>query len=210
MKIKVFLLVLSMISFRAIGQDQINAFITEAQGYLANKDYKNAQLSLTDAINEINNLVAQQVAQMLPKTVNGLSADGEGQVNTAGMGMMGGGITITQNYKNPTKPENTAEVQIMANSPMLATMNMALGNPAMMGQGYKSVRVGSHRTIMKTEMQDFTDDNNNSKQIRSSEIQIPLSTNLITINARGFATEADELAFANKLDIDKVIAALGN
>jgi hypothetical protein len=58
-------------------------------------------------------------------------------------------------------------------------------------------------------MTDFYDDSGASKQIRSTELQIPLTQTLITINLKGFATEADELAFAGKLDIEKLRVALG-
>jgi hypothetical protein len=59
-------------------------------------------------------------------------------------------------------------------------------------------------------MEDFYDDNGTAtKQIRSTEIQIPLTSTMITLNLKGFAAEADELAFANKLGIDKIKTALG-
>ena len=80
----------------------------------------------------------------------------------------------------------------------------------MMGSDYKSVRVGTQRAILKTEMQDVYDDNGAvTKKIRASELQIPLSSTLITIHANGFASEQEELAFATKLDLDKLKAALG-
>ena len=189
-------------------EDQIETFITEAQGFLSQKEYKQAQLSLQDAINEINNLVAAQVAETLPDEINGLKSEGE-ESSSGGMGMMGGGMQIIKTYRNETKAENEAEVQIIANSPMLQVMSMSLANPAMMGQGYKSVRVGTQRGILKTEMQDYYDDNGASKQIRSSELQIPLNQTLITFNLRGFASEQDELGFAGKLGIDKIMPLLG-
>ncbi|MBK9984839.1 MAG: hypothetical protein IPP15_21160 [Saprospiraceae bacterium] len=39
--------------------------------------------------------------------------------------------------------------------------------------------------------------------------QIPLTQTLITINLKGFATEADELPCAAKLDIEKLRVSLG-
>jgi hypothetical protein len=92
---------------------------------------------------------------------------------------------------------------------MLASANAYLTNPGMMGSDYKSVRVGTQRAILKSEMQDVTDDNGNTKKVRSSELQIPLSSTLITINLNGFASEQDELAFASKLDLATLKAALG-
>lgn len=191
------------------GQSQAETYIKEAQAYLAQKEYKQAQLSLQDAINDINNVLAIQISESLPAEINGLKSSGSDDVNTASMGMMGGGMTITKSYRNEARKENDAEVVIVANAPMLSAMNMYLTNPAMMGQGYKSARVGTRRAIMKTEMSDFYMDNGSSKQIRSTEVQIPLTQTLITLTLRGFATEADELAFANKLDIEKLRVALG-
>jgi hypothetical protein len=83
---------------------------------------------------------------------------------------------------------------------------MFLTNPSMMGKEYKSVRVGTNRAILKSELED----GNNGKKIRSTEIQLPLGQTLITIRTNGFATEQDELAFANKLDLEKIKTALGN
>jgi len=193
-----------------MGQSQAETFIKEAQDFLAKKDYKQAQLSLQDAINDINNLLAADIAKSLPAEINGLKADGDGEINGAGMGMMGGGFSITKKYTNAAVKENDAEVQIMANSPLLSSMNMYLSNPSMMGPEYKSVRVGgTQRAILKTEQQDSYDDKGNSKKIRSTEIQIPLSQTLITLHLNGFATEQDELAFAGKLDLAKLKTALG-
>ncbi len=209
MKTNILILLACFLSLQAMSQSQAETFIKEAQTYLAAKDYKNAQLSLQDAINDINNILAQQIAESLPAEINGLKAESNGEVNTAAMGFMGGGMSITKSYRHPTKKENDADIQIMANSPMMSTISMYMGNPAMLGQGYKSVRIGTRRAILKSEMQDYYDDNGASKQIRSSELQVPLTQTLITINLRGFATEADELAFAGKLDIEKLRVALG-
>ncbi|MBK9104322.1 MAG: hypothetical protein IPL92_07075 [Saprospiraceae bacterium] len=191
-------------------QSQAEAFIKEAQQYLTQKNYKQATLSLQDAINDINTLIAGQISEALPAEINGLKADSDSEINATAMGMMGGGMQISKTYQHPTKRENQAELQILANSPMLASINMFMSNPAMMGEGYKSVRVGTKRAILKSEMDDYYDDNGTSKKIRSSELQLPLNQTLITINMKGFASEAEELAFAGKLDIDKLSTLLEN
>ena len=196
-------------SFSVGAQSQAEAFIKEAQQFLAAKNYQQAQLSLQDAINDINTIIAVQIGDALPAEINGLKSDGDAEVNAGAMGMMGGGMSIVKNYSHPSKKENGAEVQILANSPMLASINMFMSNPAMLGEGYKSVR-GTRRAILKSEMEDYYDDGGASKKIRSSELQIPLSQTLITLNLKGFATEQEELAFATKLDIDKLSALLGN
>ena len=187
------------VSLHASAQSQAETYIKEAQTYLAQKNYAQAQLSLQDAINDINAMIGQQIAEALPDEINGLKSEGE-ESNTAGMGMMGGGMSINKSYKHPSKDENEAEIHILANSPMLSMMNMALSNPGMMGSDYKSIRIGTRRAILKSNMEG---------SVRNTEIQIPLSQTLIIINARGFASEAEELAFAGKLDIDRLKVCLG-
>ena len=208
MKTRMMIVILSFLTFQVWGQDQVQAFIKEAQDYYTQKEYKQAQMSLQDAINELNNLMSGQLVDVLPAEINGLKAVA-GESSGSAAGMYGGGMAITKRYENPTRRENDAEVNILANSPMLQAISMYMGNPAMMGQGYKSVRVGTTRAIMKTENQDYYDDNGTSKPIRSTELQIPLNQTLITINLRGFASEGDELAFAAKLELDKIKTALG-
>jgi len=198
-------LIFTCVSLHAFAQSQAEAYIKEAQEFLAKKDYKQAQLSLQDAINDINNLLAKQVADLFPAEINGLKADGDATTNSAGMGMLGGGMQIEKKYRNDAKKQE-ADVQIIANSPMLANLNMFLTNPAMMGQEYKSVRVGTNRAILKSSMED----GDGGKKIRATEIQLPLGQTLITIHTNGLASEQEELAFANKLDLEKIKAALGN
>lgn len=193
--------------YRVSAQNQVELYMKEAKEFLDQKNYQQAQLSLQDAINELNNLMAMDIAAAMPNEVNGLVATGDGDVST--MGMMGGGATISKSYQHPTKQENSADVVIMANSPMMASMNMYMSNPGMMGPEYKSVKVGTRRAILKSEKDTYYGDDNKNMEIRSSELQIPLTQTLITINLRGFASEAEELAFANKLDIEKLKALLG-
>jgi hypothetical protein len=205
----IIIIFLSMIFVSGLSsQDQVQTYIREAQDFYTQKNYKQAQLSLQDAINELNKLMSGQLTEVLPAEINGLRAL-EANSNTAGMGMMGGGMQITKKYEHPAKKENEAEIQIIANSPMMNAANMYLSNPSLLGPNAKSVRVGTQRAVLKSEMEDYYDENGGNKKIRSTQIQIPLSQSLITINARGFATEQEELSFASKLDISKIKIAIG-
>lgn len=207
---KTFLISLGLLLLARTGYSQtpLDTYIKEAQAFITQKNYKQAQLSLQDAINEINNILAKQIAEALPAEINGLKATGESEVNSAGS-VMGMGMQISRSYQHPAKPENSAEVMIMANSPMLNALNMYITNPSLMGQGAKSVRVGTKRAVLKSEMEEFTDDKGASKQIRVTEIQVPISQTLFNIKTRGFATEQEELAFAAKLEMDKIKDLMG-
>lgn len=207
MNLKFALVILSMISYKSYSQDPFQNYLKEATDFYTAKNYKQAQMSLQDAINELNKLMSDQIGNVLPAEINGLQAV-EGGSSSTGLGAMGGS-QISKQYKNPTIDENEAEIQILANSPMMSAMSMYLSNPSLMGEGAKSVRVGTQRAILKTEMMDYYGNNDVSKKIRSTQIQIPLSQTLITIQVKGFANEQAELAFAAKLDLAKIKQAVG-
>lgn len=207
MKIKFVLFLLSLVCYQSFSQDPVQNYLKEATDFYSQKNYKQAQMSLQDAINELNKLMSEQIGNVLPTEINGLKEVVDGSSNTS-LGAMGGS-QISKQYKNPALEENEAEIQILANSPMMSAMNMYLSNPALMGEGAKSVRVGSQRAILKTEMTDYYGTNDVSKKIRSTQIQIPLSQTLITIQTKGFANEQAELAFAAKLDLAKIKQAVG-
>ena len=207
MKIKFVLFLLSLVCYQSFSQDPVQNYLKEATDFYSQKNYKQAQMCLQDAINELNKLMSEQIGNVLPTEINGLKEVVDGSSNTS-LGAMGGS-QISKQYKNPTLDENEAEIQILANSPMMSAMNMYLSNPALMGEGAKSVRVGTQRAILKTEMTDFYGNSDVSKKIRSTQIQIPLSQTLITIQAKGFANEQAELAFAAKLDLAKIKQAVG-
>lgn len=207
MKIKFVLFLLSLVCYQSFSQDPVQNYLKEATDFYSQKNYKQAQMSLQDAINELNKLMSEQIGNVLPIEINGLKEVVDGSSNTS-LGAMGGS-QISKQYKNPALEENEAEIQILANSPMMSAMNMYLSNPALMGEGAKSVRVGTQRAILKTEMMDYYGNNDVSKKIRSTQIQIPLSQTLITIQAKGFPNEQAELAFAAKLDLVKIKQAVG-
>ncbi|MBK9109629.1 MAG: hypothetical protein IPM92_14970 [Saprospiraceae bacterium] len=131
-------------SIQNYAQDPFPGFVTEAQEFYKQKNYKQAQLSLQDAMNELNRLMANDMANLLPDEINGLKAI---QAAFNNSGIMGGGLSLSRDYKNPTKPENDADIQIMANSPLMGGVNMYMNNPALLGEGAKSIRVGTLRGI---------------------------------------------------------------
>jgi hypothetical protein len=190
------------------GQDPVQNFIKEAKDFYTQKNYKQAQMSLQDAINELNTLMAAQLVTVLPDEINGLKADVDG-TSTTNLGPMGGGTQITKTYKHPDRPEVKAEIQIISNSPMISAMSMAFSNPSMMGEGAKTVRVGSMRAILINEMTDYYMSDEQVKKIRSTQIQLPLNQTLVMIRTNGLATEQEELAFAAKLDYAKIKMVIG-
>lgn len=197
-------------SITLFGQGQAETYINEALNHVKAKDYKAAQLSLQDAINEINSYIAQEVLTQLPMEINGYKAQtDDDQSNSAGMAFMGGGTTITRTYSGATNKDNV-EINIMANSPLVSSMTALMGNPMMMnGANQKTIRIGSRRAILNKKTDTEYDENENEKQVTNFELQVILGQTLVTVKGEGFANEQAFTAFYQKIDFEKIAKTLG-
>lgn len=197
-------------SVTLFGQGQAETYINEALNHVKTKDYKAAQLSLQDAINEINSYIAQEVLTQLPMEINGYKAQtSDDQSNSASMAFMGGGTTITRTYNGPTDRDH-AEITIVANSPLVGTMTALMGNPMMMNSAnQKTIRIGSRRAILNKKADTEYDDNGNEKQVTNYELQVILGQTLVTVKGEGFANDQAFTAFYQKIDFEKIAKTLG-
>lgn len=201
---------LGVFSMSLFAQGQAETYINEALNNVKAKQYKAAQLSLQDAINEINSYIAQEVLAQLPAEIDGLKAQiSDDQSNSAAMAFMGGGTTITRKYEGDDSRKN-AEVSIVANSPLVGTMTALMGNPMMSNSAnQKSIRVGTRRGILKKDINTEYDDNGTEKQVTNYELQVILGQTLVTVKGQGFETEQAFTAFYQKIDFEKIAKTLG-
>lgn len=107
--------------------DQMN----EATKLYEEKDYKGAVDELKYITAEIEKLAADENQKLLPEALEGWKKQ-ESQNGSQGMMSMlggGGGTSMQATY---TKEQESVEIQIMANSPMISMMSMAISNPSLM------------------------------------------------------------------------------
>jgi len=197
-------------SISLFGQGQAETYINEALTHIKAKDFKAAQLSLQDAINEINAYIAQEVLSQLPTEINGYKAEtSDDQSNSMGMTLMGGGINITRTYNGATNKDKV-EINIVANSPLVSSMTALMGNPMMMnGANQKTIRIGSRRAILNKNSETEYDENENEKQVTNYELQVILGQTLVTVKGNGFANEQAFTSFYQKIDFEKIAKTIG-
>jgi hypothetical protein len=106
--------------------DQLNATIKAYEG----KDYKGAMNELKFITAQLQELDAAENQKLLPAPLEGWSLEkSNDNAGQAMMGMLGGGTTMNATY---VKNDEKVEIQILANSPMLAMMSVTITNPALM------------------------------------------------------------------------------
>jgi hypothetical protein len=192
----------AFIAISLFSQSDLDKSILEAQGYIKEKNYKDAQIALQQAIGYLYELMGKDLIAALPLTLNDMTANTTEDVNnTTAMAMMGGGFNISRNYKTAANDGTSIELNIAANSPLLSSITMMINNPMMLGSSSdagKSTKIGNRRSLIKSKPADKT-----------YELMIPLVNSLITINGNNIKDEASFLAYVNKLEIEKIARVLG-
>ncbi len=167
----------------------------------AQKNYKDVNFNLQQAMATLATVIGNEVLNVLPKDVNGLkSATTDDRVNNGGM-MFAAGSSIERTYRSGDGAQSI-EFKVMANSPLVATLGMMLSNPMYMqasgNSGEKVISIGGKRALLKMD-----------KDNKSAELQIVSGSTLYTINANGMInSEADATAIVSKFDFTKIEALL--
>jgi hypothetical protein len=115
----------------SVNADAILDQMNEATKLYEEKDYKGAVDELKYLTAEIQKLAADENQKLLPEALEGWKKQ-ESQNGSQGMMSMlggGGGTSMQATY---TKEQESIEIQIMANSPMISMMSMAISNPSLM------------------------------------------------------------------------------
>ena len=141
------------------------------------------------ALDYASQLIAQKNAEglgaLLPAPLSGWTAE-DGESNAAGMAMFGGGIQASRRY---SRGEEDVNLQIVGDSPMIATWMPILSNPTMAAAMGKVSKIGKHRVL------------------QSKDGQVILVVNnrfLVTLD--GSAGMDEKMAYAEALDFDKLEA----
>lgn len=156
-----------------------------------------AHFSLEQAIQELDIIVGKEILTLLPKEMSGQAVlDKEDQV-TANVGFIG--ATIHREYG-----DKGSQVEIISNSPMIATLNSILNMPLIGGmmrdENTKVMKVNGYKCRLEK-------DQVSAEAAPSYTLQIPLKSALITITGKDM-DEKKILAFAQSIPIEKIAAMI--
>ena len=123
------------------------------------------------------------LGNILPAPFDGWTQEMTGGDAAAGMAMFGGGLSAGADYQ---RDGDNVEIQVMADSPLIATMMALFNNPSMAGAtGGKMKRVGGQKVI----------------QTQDGELQA-IVHNRFMINVTGSAAADDKEAYFEAINFD--------
>jgi hypothetical protein len=181
--------------FQAKAQN-FNKYMSEARSAYAAKKLDNARFSMQQMLQELDVMAGKDVLKLLPTKLDAL------QTNTANDNVSGNsgfaGIMIHRDYGAADK---TAEIEVIGNSPLMASVNAILSLPfTNSGGNQKTIKVDGYKALL----QKNTDSETNKS---TYEVQIPLNSSLLTLKVNG-ADEDMVLKLANTIPVSKLASLL--
>ncbi|RNI39748.1 hypothetical protein EFY79_00110 [Hanamia caeni] len=195
-KYSILILILSFtvsVNAQDFAKDIADAKSSYSAGKLAD-----AHFSLEQAIQEIDMIVGKEVLKLLPAKMNDQASVEKDDQVTANVGFVG--ATVHRSYGDTTG----SQVEIISNSPLIASLNSFLNMPLVGGMMRNSttkvVKIQGYKSRLEKQ-----GDNANGKP--NYQLQIPFKSALITITVNGMDENA-VMSFANSIPLDKIAALI--
>ncbi|MCB9516682.1 MAG: hypothetical protein H6693_10855 [Candidatus Latescibacteria bacterium] len=172
----------------AAADDVTDAIDEGLAAYKANR-FGDAASSLEYAAALIKQQKGEAIGVVFPDAPAGWSRE-EPQSGAAGAAMFGGGVSASCDYEQDGG-DGQMSIQIMSDSPVIATLSMALSNPMLMASdGAKLTKFGGNKARVKFEN-------------GSGEIQVLVeSTVLVTLNGSDLPSKEPLTGLAEAIDWD--------
>jgi hypothetical protein len=181
------------------GADEISDQIGQGAKAYGTGDLRQALQDLQGAVVEIQQKLDTLYGKLLPEPLAGWTAD-DIQSQSAGMAMMGGGSHVSRSY-HKTDGDGSVDIEITADSPLLAMMSAMITNPMLMNAqpGTKPYHLGGERGLIKHEANSH-----------DWEISLLLA-NRVLVQVRGsdLASQGPVDAYLKALNLDAVKKAFG-
>lgn len=176
-----FLLVAASASLTPTLADEIEDSITSALEAYRSGDMMAAKSEVDYAAQLLSQMRSEALMDILPAPFAGWSQE-EAENAAFGAAMFGGGLTASADYR---KDDRNVEIQVMADSPLLAAMASMFTNPAMIGGNGKLKRLDGHKVI----------------ETKGGELQAMVA-NRFMVQIGGSAPIEDKEAYFSAIDFD--------
>lgn len=151
-------------------------------------DYTQAKDDLSYVLELLKQKKGDEMKKHFPDALEGWTAE-EATSNTAGAGMLGGGVTLSRKY---TKDKSEVTIEFITDSPLLQSIGMMMSNP-MFVTGGKLKRINREKAMIKY----------NEKQ-KSGEITLILDQRIM-ISAKGKKVDEETLVdYLKAMDFKKL------
>ena len=176
---------------------EVTAKLDEAKSAYSSNDLEGARFALKQALLELDQVLGKEILMMLPTEMEGLPVIEE-EDNVTGNAMGFTGMYVNRSYRQENQSVN---VELIDDSPLIGSINTLLSMPTFMGAGdpnQKRIKIHGYKALMNKSMDDST-------SVFSYEIQIPFNKSMLTFKSTGFNDENTVMRLAETLPLEAII-----
>lgn len=190
---KILILAFSVLTFTLSAQDFAKNLATAKSSY-ASGDLENSRFAMQQMMTEIDLAIGREVLKLLPSKLEAMAANTKTDNVTANTGFTG--VLIHRDYGTGEKISN---IDVMGNSPLVASLNAILQLPFMANSGdgtQKIIKVDGYKGILQKTVDSETNKTDYT-------LQIPINSSLLTLVVPS-STEAEVIKMANTIPVAQI------
>lgn len=192
-KILSFLLILSSVLTAAYSQD-FNKNITTARNSYAGGNLEDARFAMQQMLNDLDMAIGKEVLKMLPVKMGALTSNTASDNVSATTGLAG--VVVHRDYGTE---EKRLGLDLMSNSPLVASINAILSIPFMGNSGdgtQKVIKIDGYKGMLQKTVDEET-------KKTDYTLQVPIGSSLLTFTAPN-TDEEEVIRMANTIPLSQI------
>jgi len=184
----------TILAFGSLHAQDFSKNLASARTAYGSGDLENARFAMQQMLNDLDILIGKEVMKLLPAKMDAQAANTKNDNVTVNTGLTG--VVIHRDYGTGDKAVN---LEIMSNSPLIASLNAILSIPFIGNSGdgtQKVVKIDGYKSILQKEVDSETNKTGYT-------LQTPLNSTLVTIKIDN-TTEADIVRLANTIPLSQI------
>ena len=179
-------------------QGDVSTSIAAAKTAYSSGDLDDTRFKLQKALEEIDKTIAKKILESLPSQIGNMVPTGEDEYtgNVAGIT----GLYIHRRYENPSNDEESVEITLLNDSPLLAGVNAFLNAPiigGLTGSGRTRIKVEGYKGSVQQD-EGYPD---------VYDVNFPFGQSLLTLNFIGEENEDKIIGWVNTLPLAEIAKA---
>jgi hypothetical protein len=188
------ILYILLVSGTTVSAQDFTKNLATAKTSYGGGNLEDARFAMQQMLNDIDILVGKELLKILPAKFDALASNAKSDNVAANTGLAG--VVVHRDYGTGDK---TATLDVMTNSPLIASLNAILSIPFVGNSGdgtQKVVKVQGYKAVLQK-----SEDTEANKT--NFTLQIPINSTLISITGNN-STEAEILKWANTLPMPQI------
>jgi len=193
MKETVYLFIFSILGFAGFAQD-FNKDIATARTAYSSGNLEEARFAMQQMLNDLDMAIGREVLKMLPTKMGAASSNASNDNVTANTGLAG--VVIHRDYGTGEKVYN---LDLMGNSPLVASINAILSIPFLGNSGdgtQKVIKIDGYKGMLQKSVDEET-------KKTDYTLQVPIGSTLLTFTAPN-STEDEVIKMANTIPLSQI------